>query len=78
MVLRSAQLLFHQACVEEKDLVRVLAKGARFQLVRLCGGVRNLRAEIVESTLDVPFTAISHVWADSLGILTPTLFNDTN
>lgn len=55
-----------QLVVPEEALTPTLFKEGKFPLLLLKGDLHNLTYEIVESG-DVPYIAISHVWADGLG-----------
>ena len=53
--------------VKPTSLTTILENGDRIPLLRLTGDLKNLDAEIIESTDNTPYIAISHVWADGLG-----------
>jgi hypothetical protein len=68
------QLLHHHGnCTCEKvqvsssALTEILEDGDTIVLLRFVGAVENLRVELVKSSKDTPYVAISHVWADGLG-----------
>jgi hypothetical protein len=56
-----------QLVVNVTDLKSVLFKDDRFPLIRLKRDLHDLTYEIVESDVDTPYIALSHVWADGLG-----------
>ena len=53
--------------VDSGELTTVLRKDNKFPLLRFTGDLHGLNAEVVESKPEVPYVAISHVWADGLG-----------
>ena len=53
--------------VDCEALASILSKDDVFPVLNFTGDLYNLKADIVESTPDIPFVAISHVWADGLG-----------
>jgi hypothetical protein len=53
--------------VNPQDLEEILHKEERIPLLRLTGDLHNLKADLVESDINTPYIAISHVWADGLG-----------
>jgi hypothetical protein len=53
--------------VDNDELTRMLRKDDTVPLLRLTGDLYHLKAELIESKLDVAYVAISHVWADGLG-----------
>ena len=53
--------------VDSGALETILRKKNVFPVLRFKGDLHDLTVELVESTLDVPYVAISHVWADGLG-----------
>jgi hypothetical protein len=42
-------------------------EGDKIPLLRLVGGLQDMRVKLVESTRNSKYVAISHVWADGLG-----------
>jgi hypothetical protein len=53
--------------VDSEELTRILSRGDQIPLLRIGGGLRDMTIELVESTSDSKYIAISHVWADGLG-----------
>jgi hypothetical protein len=53
--------------VDSNELTRILLEGDKIPLLRLVGGLQDMRVELVESTRNSKYVAISHVWADGLG-----------
>jgi hypothetical protein len=53
--------------VSSSALTEILEDGDTIVLLRFVGTVENLRVELVKSSKDTPYVAISHVWADGLG-----------
>ncbi|TVY64226.1 hypothetical protein LSUE1_G007607, partial [Lachnellula suecica] len=53
--------------VNDGDLTGILLKDGKYPMLRFKGDMRNLDYEIVESSPNTPYVAISHVWADGLG-----------
>lgn len=56
-----------QLQVNSEELTDILLQGDKFPVLRFTGDLHNLEAELVEAELNVPYVAISHVWADGLG-----------
>lgn len=56
-----------KAIVDSNELTAILEKEENFVLLRFVGDDDDLRVELVESGPDIPYVAISHVWADGLG-----------
>ncbi|RDW92343.1 hypothetical protein BP5796_01737 [Coleophoma crateriformis] len=56
-----------QLVIDSSILTKILFRGDAFPLLKFSGDVSNLSAEIIESTADTPYIAVSHVWADGLG-----------
>ena len=59
--------LCDELVVHPRDLEEILHKEDRVPLLRLTGDLHTLKAELVESDVNTPYIAISHVWADGLG-----------
>jgi hypothetical protein len=53
--------------VNSADLTTILLQEEKYPMLRFKGGVEDLDYDIVESGLNTPYVAISHVWADGLG-----------
>ncbi|KIN08693.1 hypothetical protein OIDMADRAFT_175455 [Oidiodendron maius Zn] len=53
--------------VDSEELTRILFQGDQIPLLRIVGGLQDMTIELVESTSDSKYIAISHVWADGLG-----------
>ena len=53
--------------VRPQDLEEILHKEDRVPLLRLTGDLHGLQVQLVESDINTPYIAISHVWADGLG-----------
>jgi hypothetical protein len=53
--------------VDSERLEDILREDGIFPVLRFTGDLHDLKAEVVESELDIPYVAISHVWADGLG-----------
>lgn len=53
--------------VQPQELDEILHNGDHVPLLRLTGDMHNLKVELVESDINTPYIAISHVWADGLG-----------
>jgi hypothetical protein len=53
--------------VNATDLTNILLQEEKYPMLRFKGGVEDLGYDIVESGLNTPYVAISHVWADGLG-----------
>jgi len=48
-------------------ITKILSRGDQIPLLRIAGGLQNMTVELVDSTPNSKYTAISHVWADGLG-----------
>ena len=56
-----------ELAIQPEALEEILYKEDRVPLLRLTGDMHNLNVELVESDIDLPYVAVSHVWADGLG-----------
>lgn len=53
--------------IDSDEITGILLDGNKIPLLRFVGGTEDLKAEVVESTSESKYIAISHVWADGLG-----------
>jgi hypothetical protein len=53
--------------IDTSEITGILLHGNKIPLLRFVGGMEDLKAEIVESTCESKYIAISHVWTDGLG-----------
>jgi hypothetical protein len=57
-----------ELAVSEHDTTKILLRDDQsYPLLRFKGDLFDLAYEIVDSSLNIPYVAISHVWADGLG-----------
>lgn len=59
--------LCSQLEVDSEELTAILLQDNKFPVLRFTGDLQNLKAELVKEEAEVPYVAISHVWADGLG-----------
>ncbi|KAG0651411.1 hypothetical protein D0Z07_1659 [Hyphodiscus hymeniophilus] len=53
--------------IQPQRLDEILQKEDRVPLLCVTGHIHDLKVKLVESGIDTPYVAISHVWADGLG-----------